>query len=165
MAIRPEVRGDEEAISAVITAAFREAEHSGSNEARIVETLRSARRLTISLVATDGDRTVGHVAFSPVSVDGRSEGWFGLGLVAVVPNRKGEGIGSALIRAGLNELRARGASGCVVLGDPAYYRRFGFDADPELRLVGVPPKYFQRVLFKGQGCAGSVQYHPAFEVP
>lgn len=164
MAIRPEVPADEKAISEVITAAFRGSEHSGGNEARIVEALRSARRLTISFVATDGDRIVGHVAFSPVSIDGRSEGWFGLGPVAVVPSRKGEGIGSALVKAGLNELRARGASGCVVLGDPAYYRRFGFQADPKLHLTGVSPKYFQRLILKGQGSVGPVKYHRAFEV-
>lgn len=165
MTIRAEVAADEEAISAVITAAFVGAEHSGGNEARIVEALRTARCLTVSLVATEHDRIVGHVAFSPVSIDGRSDGWFGLGPVAVVPQRQGAGIGSELIEAGLNELRTRGADGCVVLGDPAYYSRFGFEADPKLRLAGVPPGSFQRLILAGQPCAGSVKYHSAFEVP
>lgn len=164
MAIRSEVPADAQAISTVITAAFLEAEHSDGNEAKIVEALREARSLTVSLVATEHDQIVGHVAFSPVTVDGRSYGWFGLGPIAVVPNRKGEGIGSALIEAGLNGLRARGACGCVVLGDPAYYRRFGFEVDPKLRLAGVPAEYFQRLIFDGQGCAGLVKYHAAFHV-
>jgi putative acetyltransferase len=68
--LRAETRGDEAAISAVITAAFLEADHSGGNEAEIVETLRETASLTVSLVATENDRIVGHVAFSPVTVDG-----------------------------------------------------------------------------------------------
>lgn len=160
--IRPEIPADEAAISAVITAAFLEAEHSSGNEAKIVETLREARSLSVSLAAIDNDRIVGHVAFSPVTVDGRSDGWLGLGPVAVLPLRQREGIGSALIEAGLAQLRVQGSRGCVVLGDPAYYRRFGFTADPKLRLVGVPAEYFQRLLFKEQPRSGVVEYHPAF---
>jgi putative acetyltransferase len=155
---------DEAAIASVITAAFLEAEHSGGNEADIVEALREASSLTLSLVATEDATIVGHVAFSPVTVDGRSEGWFGLGPVAVVPDRQRQGIGGALIEAGLRELRAQGSRGCVVLGDPAYYRRFGFRADPNLRLAGAPVGYFQRLPFKEQPCGGLVNYHPAFDV-
>ena len=148
----------------MIAAAFLEAEHSGGNEARIVETLREAGSLTVSLVATENDRIVGHVAFSPVTIDGRSDGWFGLGPVAVVPDRQGDGIGSALIQAGLTQLRVQGSTGCVVLGEPAYYRRFGFGADPNLRLAGVPAEYFQALVFKEEPCSGLVKYHPAFDV-
>jgi putative acetyltransferase len=162
--IRSEILGDETAISRVVTAAFLEAEHSGGNEAKIVEALREAASLTVSLVATENERVVGHVAFSPVTVDDRSDGWFGLGPVAVVPDRQCDGIGSGLVEAGLAQLRARGCRGCVVLGDPAYYRRFGFTADPDLRLAGVRAEYFQRLLFKEQPCAGLVKYHPAFGI-
>jgi putative acetyltransferase len=162
--IRPETPADEAAISSLITAAFLEAEHSGGNEARIVEALRQAAALTVSLVAAKDDRIVGHVAFSPVTVDGRSDGWFGLGPVAVAPGRQRQGIGSALIEAGLAQLRAQGSIGCVVLGEPAYYRRFGFAADPNLRLAGVPAEYFQRLVFDDQPCGGLVKYHPAFEI-
>ena len=161
--IRSETPADEAAISALITAAFLEAEHSGGNEARIVETLREAGSLTVSLVATENDMIVGHVAFSPVTIDGRSEGWFGLGPVAVVPDRQRDGIGSALIQAGLTQLRVQGSTGCVVLGEPAYYRRFGFTADPKLRLAGVPADYFQRLMFKEEPFGGLVEYHPAFD--
>src|SRR5690348_10587528 len=130
MDIRPEIPADEKAISKVIGAAFLNAEHSGGNEAQIVETLRRAGTLAVSLVAAEDDRIIGHVAFSPVTVDGRSDGWFGLGPVAVEPARQREGTGRALIEAGLATLRDRGSKGCVVLGDPAYYARFGFVADP-----------------------------------
>lgn len=162
MQIRAERPGDEQAISALITAAFLSAEHCAGNEARIVEKLREANSLTISLVATEINDIVGHVAFSPVNIDGRSDGWFGLGPVAVMPNRQRVGIGSALIKAGLARLRERGSRGCVVLGDPAYYSGFGFTADPNLRLAGVPPEYFQRLPFDEQSCVGVVDYHSAF---
>lgn len=163
MTIRPEVAADGDAISAVITAAFAEAEHSGGNEAKIVEDLREAGSLTVSLVAIERDRILGHLACSPVTIDGQSCGWFGLGPVAVLPSRQREGIGSTLIRAGLDLLRARGAKGCVVLGEPSYYSRFGFTADPNLRLAGVPPEYFQRLAFDDQRCAGVVEYNSAFQ--
>ncbi|MBV8908956.1 MAG: N-acetyltransferase, partial [Sphingomonas sp.] len=129
MEIRSEEPGDEQSIFTVITAAFAEAQHSGGNEARIVEALRAAKGLAVSLVAIRDDAIVGHVAFSLVTMDGQSCGWFGLGPVAVMPALQRHGIGTALINAGLSALRERGAGGCVVLGDPAYYGRFGFKAD------------------------------------
>ena len=164
MAIRCELPGDADAISSVITAAFREAEHSGGNEARIVDMLREAKALAVSLVATQNNEVVGHVAFSPVTIDGRSDGWFGLGPVAVMPGRQRKRFGTALIEAGLATLRDRGSRGCVVLGDPAYYGRFGFAADPDLCLAGVPAEYFQRISFEGGRPVGEVEYHPAFGV-
>ena len=86
MDIRPEIPADAAAISNVITSAFLEAEHTSGNEAVIVDKLRDAASLSVSLVATENDRIVGHVAFSPVTVDRQSDGWFGLGPVAVVPD-------------------------------------------------------------------------------
>ncbi len=162
MQIRPEEFADEEFIRAVTTSAFLEAEHSDGNEASIVDGLRNTGALTISLVAANDGTIVGHVAFSPVMIDGIHDGWFGLGPVSVNPNYQREGVGAALIEAGLADLRREGAKGCVVLGDPDYYRRFGFAVDPDLRLPGVPPEYFQRLSFNGQPQRGSVTYHPAF---
>ena len=82
------------------------------------------------------------VNFSPVLIDGEECGWFGLGPVAVEPERQRERIGTALIEHGLAHLRARGARGCVVLGDPAYYRRFGFEPDRTLAYPAAPAEYF-----------------------
>ncbi len=163
MQIRSEVPSDGDEISELITAAFLEAEHRSGSEARIVEALRQAGSLAVSLVATEEEAIVGHVAFSPVTIAGHSDGWFGLGPVAVAPSRQGEGIGSALIHAGLAMLRARDSNGCVVLGEPAYYSRFGFTADRSLRLAGVPPEYFQQLKFNEQPCGGMVEYHAAFD--
>lgn len=162
MQIRPEKPADEELIRAVTTSAFLEAEHSDGNEASIVDGLRNTGALTISLVAADDMTIIGHVAFSPVMIDGIHDGWFGLGPVSVNPDCQRKGVGTALIKAGLADLRLQGAKGCVVLGDPHYYRRFGFSIDLDLRLPGVPQEYFQRLSFDGQPRSGSVTYHPAF---
>lgn len=165
MRICAERPGDADAIRAVTQAAFAGAAHSSGTEAAIVAALREAGALTISLVAEDdGDGDiVGHIAISPVSVTGGQPGWFGLGPVSVAPARQGEGIGGLLIRHGLAGLRRAQAAGCVVLGEPAYYRRFGFVSDPALRYGDVPPEYFQRLCFSGTPPTGRVDYHPAFD--
>ncbi|MEC4630073.1 N-acetyltransferase, partial [Bacillus safensis] len=86
---------------------------------------------------------LGHVAVSPVTVSDGSTGWYGLGPISVLPARQGQGIGAALMRAAIDALRQQGARGCVLLGEPAYYGRFGFRAEPGLVLPGVPAEYFQ----------------------
>jgi putative acetyltransferase len=165
MEIRPEAPGDHAAIGAVTGAAFAGAAHASGTEAAIVEALRAAGALTLSLVAVAEGEIVGHAAFSPVMVAGRAVGWFGLGPVSVRPDRQGEGIGSALIRDGLSRLEAAGGRGCVVLGDPAFYRRFGFEQDPGLRYEAAPAEYFLRRVLRGAGPVGRVGYHPAFGGP
>lgn len=164
MIIRSERPCDAEAIGAVVTAAFAQALHASGTEAAIVDALRAAGALTISLVAEDEDGAVmGHVAFSPVTIDGRQIGWFGLGPVAVRPDRQRGGVGQALIRAGLDRLKAQGAQGCVVLGEPAYYGRFGFRSDPGLRYRDAPVAYFQRLDFGSGRPTGMAGYPQAFE--
>lgn len=160
--IRPERPGDEPVISALITKAFATADHSSGTEAAIVDGLRDDDALTLSLVAEAEEVIVGHIAFSPITIDGQDQGWFGLGPVAVAPDRQRHGIGDALVRQGLAQLRASGANGCVVLGDPAYYARFGFTADPRLTPADIPPEYFQALHFGGDASTGMVHYHAAF---
>jgi putative acetyltransferase len=161
MIVRPEQTGDIDAIRTLTETAFRTAPHADGTEHLIVDRLRAAGALTLSLVAeTDG--VVGHVAFSPVTISDGSAGWYGLGPISVDPARQGEGIGTRLVREGLERLKALGAAGCVLLGDPAYYARFGFEADPKLVLEGVPPEYFQRVAFSPVYGGGTVSYHPGF---
>ena len=162
MEIRLERPGDEEALSTLITAAFANAEHSDGTEAAIVERLRDAGALTLSLVADERCEPVAHIALSPVTIDGHHLGWFGLGPVAVRPDRQGAGIGSALIRDGLERLDHMGAAGCVLVGEPGYYGRFGFAADEGLLYPGVPPEYFQALSFTAGKPRGVVAYHPAF---
>lgn len=160
--IRPERPEDASVIRRLTTAAFAVAEHSSGTEAAIVDALRAAGALSISLVATVQDDVVGHVAFSPVTLDGKAQDWYGLGPVAVRPDLHGHGIGAALIRAGLERLKALGARGCVVLGDPAYYPRFGFRQNPAVQYEGVPPEYFMALSLDGTEAAGTVAYHPSF---
>lgn len=165
MDIRFERPGDADIIRALTDAAFRDLPYSSRTEAAIVDALRKAGALTISLVAIRDEEIVGHVAFSPVTIDGEAGKWFGLGPVSVRPCCQRNGIGQAVIRAGLDRLRQLGASGCVVLGDPAYYARFGFTSDPELHYDDVPPEYFQRLVFGQVVPKGSVAYHAAFNAP
>ena len=163
--IRPEVPADAVAIRRLTDAAFAGAAHASGTEGAMVDALRAEGTLTLSLVAVaDGadGAVIGHVAFSPVTVAGAEIGWFGLGPVSVLPGRQREGIGAALIRNGLSRLRADGAAGCVVLGDPAYYRRFGFVHDPDLRFEDAPAEYFLRLAFAHPVPSGCVTYQPVF---
>jgi putative acetyltransferase len=160
--IRSERPADSHIIRQVTEAAFAVAEHSDGTEGAIVDALRAANGLTVSLVATINDDVVGHVAFSPITIDGANVGWFGLGPVSVKPDLHSQGIGSALIREGLDRLRMAGAKGCVVLGAPNYYERFGFRRDPAIRYAGAPPEYFMRISFDGSSASGNVVYHQGF---
>jgi predicted N-acetyltransferase YhbS len=161
--IRSERPADVAAIGALTTAAFKTAPHSSGTEACIVEALRTAGALALSLLAVEGDEILGHVAFSPVAIAGARGHWYGLGPVSVRPDRQNRGIGQALIRSGLERLRSLRAAGCVVLGDPLYYRRFGFESDPALTYGGGPSPCFQRLVLAGPPAAGDVAYHSAFE--
>lgn len=161
--IRPEGPADAPSIHALTRAAFERAPHTSHTEHFIVDALRDAGALRVSLVAEEDARLVGHVAVSPVTISSGAQGWYGLGPISVVPERQGRGVGSLLLRAALDALRARGASGCVLLGDPDYYARFGFVAAAPLVLPGVPPEYFQALALSRPVPAGVVAYHAAFD--
>jgi predicted N-acetyltransferase YhbS len=165
MHIRPERPGDAPTLHALIEAAFRGRPYSDGAEPRVVDALRAAGALTLSLVATQADEILGHIAFSPVTINGAASDWYGLGPVAVWPDRQERGTGQALVREGLRRLQAMGASGCVLLGDPAYYARFGFENDPGLRHAHGPAWAFQRLILRGPALQGDVEFHPAFDTP
>ncbi|QKH37912.1 N-acetyltransferase [Achromobacter pestifer] len=162
MLILPETPDDREAIFTLTQAAFKDHPHSQQTEGYITNALREAGALTLSLVARVDGRIAGHVAFSPVAISDGSADWYGLGPVAVLPELQGRGIGAALIREGLARLKALGAAGCVVMGDPAYYARFGFAQTPALTYPGVPPEYFMAQVYT-RPAQGDVAYHKAFE--
>lgn len=163
MIIRPENPKDISSIRALTEAAFVGVEHSSQTEGAIVDALRAADALTLSLVAERDGSIIGHVGFSPVLIDGEELGWFGLGPVSVLPSFQRSGVGSALVKEGLDRLASRGAQGCVVLGDPDYYSRFGFRSDHALRYGDVPPQYFQSQVLGGESASGEVTYHAGFE--
>ncbi|WP_338066162.1 N-acetyltransferase [Billgrantia endophytica] len=161
--LRPETPADTDAIERVTVAAFLDAPHTDHNEQHIVRALREAGALSLSLVAEQDGEVVGHVAVSPVTLSDGTPGWFGLGPISVIPARQGQGIGSALVREALERLRASGASGCVVLGEPGYYGRFGFRTVPGLTLPGLPEEYFMALSFDHELPNGQVAYHAAFD--
>lgn len=164
MKIRSETPSDAAAIEAVTAAAFLEAPHTSHTEQFIVAALRAAGALSVSLVAEAEGNVVGHVAVSPVTISDGTIGWYGLGPISVLPAWQGRGVGSELMRAALSALREMGAAGCVVLGEPAYYGRFGFKAEPGLVLPDIPPEYFQAISFGGANLpCGVVNYQDAFE--
>ncbi len=120
--------------------------------------------MALSLVAVDEDGGIlGHITFSPVALESGESGWYGLGPLAVWPQLQRRGIGTALVIDGLRRLKERGAKGCVVLGDPAFYARFGFESDPALTYRGVPSRYVQRLVVTPPAPSGEITYHPAFE--
>lgn len=162
--IRHELSSDTLAIHAVTAAAFLDAPHTAHTEQFIVDALRSAGALTLSLVAEEAGEVVGHVAVSPVSISDGSSGWYGLGPLSVRPEFQRRGLGSLLMRAAIRQLREGGAAGCVLLGDPAYYARFGFRPEPGLVLPDVQPDYFLAMAFGPSVPHGVVTYHPAFGV-
>ncbi|WP_043620866.1 GNAT family N-acetyltransferase [Ensifer sp. ZNC0028] len=163
MDIRSEQPSDIPTIRLITKAAFAPMAYSSQTEAEIIDALRDAGALTISLVALDQGEIIGHVAFSPVTIDGEHKGWFGLGPVSVRPDRQKSGTGGRLIRDGLARLEKSGARGCVVLGEPDYYKRFGFDNHAALRLEGVPAEYFMAQAFEGPVPSGRVSYHAGFD--
>lgn len=164
MVIRDEASGDHPAIRGVVDAAFARMPFSNQKEGALVEALRAAGALTLSLVAEEAGEIIGHVAVSPVTIDGAALGWFGLGPVAVLPERQHRGVGSALIAAALSRLRAAQAAGCVVFGSPEFYRRFGFRTHDGLRFLGGPPEHFMSLPFRPPAPMGAVDYHPCFEL-
>jgi putative acetyltransferase len=163
--IRNETAADVQAIEAVTTAAFLNAPHASHTEQFIVSALRQAGKLTLSLVADAEGAAVGHVAVSPVCIADGASGWFGLGPLSVMPKHQRRGVGSRLMREALCLLREQRAAGCVVLGEPGYYGRFGFQVDPKLVLPGVPPEYFQAISFDSSRPQGIVSFHSAFDAP
>ncbi|MEO0870847.1 MAG: N-acetyltransferase [Pseudomonadota bacterium] len=162
IAIRPEAPGDESTIFTLTQSAFAGMEFSGGTEGYIVDKLREDGDLTLSLVALDRLRIVGHIAISPVTISDGASGWYGLGPVSVAPEMQRAGIGGLLIRRAIEQMRERGAKGIVLLGSTEYYPRFGFRHEPQLRYPGPPPEYFQCLLLEGDLPSGNVAYSRAF---
>lgn len=164
LVIRPESGGDISGIREVNVEAFADHQISRQTEHLIVEALRTAGALELSLVAVEGDRVIGHVAFSRAVVGDAQSGWYLLGPIAVLPAHQDQGIGSALVEAGLSELRSRGVAGCVLVGDPGYYGRFGFATFSDLEHEGVPHEYVLGLRFADEDPSGHIRAHEAFMV-
>lgn len=162
MKIRKEHPADYQAIRQVTELAFQGKEYAGGDEQDIINRLRATNALTLSYVAVDNETIVGHIAFSPAIAEDRSAPWFALGPVSVMPEQQRKGIGSALIRQGLSELKKTGALGCILTGDPAFYKKFDFNLKPENAPANEPKEYFMVKLFTPFEPIGSFSFHSAF---
>jgi putative acetyltransferase len=163
--VRPERLDDVAAIRTLHELAF-----GGAVEAGIVDALRARGKATLSLVAVDGHRVVGHILFSPVTIasGGKERPALGLGPMAVLPAHQRQGIGSLLVRAGLEACRDAGHGCVVVLGHPTYYPRFGFEPASGCGVAWehpVPDEAFMLLELR-PGVLGSrggvVRYQPEF---
>lgn len=161
--IRDETQYDAAAITEVTVAAFKSMEISNHTEQFVIEALRLAGALTLSLVAEVDGRVVGHIAFSPVTISDGTHNWYGLGPVSVLPMYQRMGIGKALIREGLARLKDLGAKGCCLVGHPLYYTKFGFENVAGLVHEGVPPEVFFALSFDGHYPHGTVTFHEGFK--
>ncbi len=159
---RPEQPEDLAVIRELVSLAFADEPHSNGTEPLIIDALREDGALDLSLVAEVQGAVVGHIAFSAASVGESSSGWFLVGPVAVLPDYQRRGIGSDLIEASLDILRSRGAVGCVLVGAPDFYHRFGFTSFAGVTWPGVPEEYVLCLPFGERKPEGEIGFHPAF---
>ena len=160
--IRPEHAGDVALITEVTKLAFRDAAHTCGREHWLIEALRTSGALAFSLVAVSDLGIVGHVAASPVTVSKSSGDWYGIGPISVLPQRQRQGIGSQLMDAVLAEMRSKGARGCVLVGEPKFYARFGFRCDGLLVVPEAPAEVTLSLRFHHCDDHGTVSFHPTF---
>ncbi len=161
--IRNERDTDIEAIAELTIAAFKNHPISNHTEQFIIKALRAAGALSISLVAEIDGQVIGHIAFSPVTVSDGATGCYGLGPVSVLPDYQKQGIGKALINKGLSLLKDMAGQGCALVGDPNYYKRFGFKNYLELVHEGVPQEVFLVLPFTEHIPKGIVVFHEGFK--
>jgi putative acetyltransferase len=163
VAIRRESIADRDAIRSLTARAFSGLSFSDGREPLVIDALREASALALSLVAVLREQIIGHVAFSEVGPPGQS-GWLALSPVSVEPPLQRRGVGSLLIEAGLQGIREQGARGCVLVGEHRYYRRFGFVVAPAFAPSQYPPQHFQIVRFGDSFPSAPIAFHPAFSV-
>ncbi|SEW43566.1 putative acetyltransferase [Cognatiyoonia koreensis] len=161
MIIRPENEDDHAAIHDLTRAAFAPMPFATESDAGLTDALRKAGDLMLSLVVED-DGLIGHVAFSPLKQDA-SGVWVGLGPVSVRNDRQRRGIGTTLIKAGLEQMAARGVDGCILIGNPAVYAPMGFVSDGRITYRDLPDKLVQWYSLSGAKPAGEVVFAKALE--
>ncbi len=163
--IRREEPQDRDAVHRLNLAAF-----ADGPEASLVDELRASCGDYLGFVAVDGGVVVGHILFTPVTIDGCSVVGMGLAPMAVLPSRQRAGVGSRLVRHGLDHVRRSGCPFVIVLGHPAFYPRFGFEVASKYGLVcqwpGVPDDAFMVVVIDGAGlpeAGGVARYRVEFD--
>jgi len=164
MNIRAEKKSDINAIFEITKQAFKNHPIEPHTEHYIINALRKDNALTISLVAEIEGKVVGHIAFSPLTISDGSCDWYALGPVSVHPKFQRQGIGQALVHEGLARLKILGTQGCVLVGEPAFYNRFGFKSYPNLSMKDVPQQYVLALPFTGRIARGVITHHHAFSI-
>jgi putative acetyltransferase len=162
--IRSEQPADVDTIRDVVRMAFTGHPVSSGTEPLIIDALRADGALELSLVAEVDGAVVAHIVFSEAAIGDSPSGWFLVGPLAVRPDHQGRGIGRALIEVSLDTMRTRGARGCVLVGDPAFYGRFGFRHCSGVTWPGVPDEYVLCLPMSGEDPVGEIASHPAFLV-
>lgn len=166
MKVRKELPSDYDSIRRINIDAFKDEPLSCQTEHLIIEELRKAGAMSLSLVAEDDAGNVcAHIAFSDATLDGEPCNCFLVGPLAVAPKMQGRGIGTALIKAALEEVRKMGISACILIGDPAFYTRFGFVGYERITMQGVPQENVMIKIFdESFDASGNLGHHSAFLV-
>lgn len=163
MLIRPETTQDHRIIHDLTQAAFAPKAFSDGTEGPIIDAMRAAGDLTLSLVAEEAGTIIGHVAFSPAHISEAAGDWYGLGPISVRADHQRQGIGRALIEAGIAVLAEKGAAGCALTGDPAIYQRIGFHCDGNLHHAGTADRHVLWRVIKGAAPKGQLHFAPALD--
>ncbi len=160
--IRPESTEDHTAIFDITQRAFEPMPYAGGDEQLLPGRFRDANVLALSLVAEWDGAVVGQVTLTPAFADDGSTGWYAIGPISVEPTIKHQGVGSLLIHAAIAWMREQDAAGCVLVGNPHYYGRFGFRVFPALAPVGEPAEFYQILPLDGREPQIAVRFHPLF---
>ena len=160
--IRDEREEDRPVIRDLTRRAFAPMPFATDDDQHLTDALRARGGLTFSLVAELGGRIVGHAAFSPAFASDGSASWYALGPISVEPELQRSGIGKSMIAEGVARLRRLNAAGCILVGDPAYYPRFGFRPFPLLAPEREPAEYFMILPLGIAAPKARMAFHPAF---
>lgn len=163
--IRKEEPQDRDAVHNLNLAAF-----DSGPEAALVDNLRTSCKDYLAFVALEDGAVVGYILFTPTTIDGSNVMGMGLAPMAVLPSHQRKGIGSQLVRYGLEHLRQSGCPFVIVLGHPEYYPRFGFEVASKYRLLcqweGVPDEAFMVAVADDSAlprAGGVVRYRGEFD--
>jgi len=162
--VRNERPEDVDHIRDLTEMAFRDRRYSCKREHFLIDDLRAANALTVSLVALTESTIIGHVALSPVSMTGASGPWFGLGPISVLPAWQRKGVGTAMMKEALSRLTQQQAAGCILVGDPRFYKRFSFAHDSSIIAENEPLEYTMILRLSVNSDHGIARFHDAFTV-
>ncbi len=160
--IRPERPEDIQAIHDVTKRAFATMSYAGGDEQLLPARFRKAGALALSLVAELDGKIVGQLTLTPAFAADESPGWFALGPISVAPETQKQGIGTKMIEAAKAWMREKSAAGCVLIGNPTYYSRFGWLGFPDIAPEGEPPEFYQILPLGVAEPATIVSFHPLF---